>query len=231
MSRFLLVGGTRESFPHLADRSRPQADLEDPLASMYAVRYIQGRARCVHRPGRADPAPHPRRAAARGAERRRARDPAGAPPAHGVEAPPRPPGRRVRVAAHRRPATDLPAGAAAPRGGGRLAGALPAPVGAPPRPPRAAPRRQGDAMTAPFDPGPANTISAEPDGERWTLAFVRDLAHPPTVVWPALTEPDELAQWAPFRPDRPLDHAGPVTIEMIDGDQVEEMPGRVHRVE
>ena len=39
---------------------------------------------------------------------------------------------------------------------------------------------------------------------RWTLIFCRDLRQAPTKVWAALTDPDQLAQWAPFLASRDL---------------------------
>ena len=54
-------------------------------------------------------------------------------------------------------------------------------------------------------------------GDAWTLIFVRDLPHPPGVVWRALTDPAELAQWAPFDADRDLGAPGEVTLTMVDG--------------
>ena len=38
----------------------------------------------------------------------------------------------------------------------------------------------------------------------WTLIFVRELRQAPTVVWAALTSPEELDQWAPFSASRPI---------------------------
>ncbi len=37
----------------------------------------------------------------------------------------------------------------------------------------------------------------EQQGDRWTLTFVRRLAHRPEKVWRALTEPEHLAAWFP----------------------------------
>jgi uncharacterized protein YndB with AHSA1/START domain len=34
-------------------------------------------------------------------------------------------------------------------------------------------------------------------GERWRLTYVRDLQHPPTTVWRAITEPEHLRAWFP----------------------------------
>jgi uncharacterized protein YndB with AHSA1/START domain len=86
-------------------------------------------------------------------------------------------------------------------------------------------------MTAPLDPGPPSTVTATPDGRRWTLAFVRELAHPPESVWVALTEGDQLAQWAPFRGDRDLVEPGPFTVLVLDGEESVEQSGDVVRIE
>ncbi|MGF1427133.1 SRPBCC family protein [Kitasatospora sp. LaBMicrA B282] len=39
----------------------------------------------------------------------------------------------------------------------------------------------------------------EPAGDRWRLRFSRDLAHPPELVWRAVTDPEQLAAWFPHR--------------------------------
>jgi uncharacterized protein YndB with AHSA1/START domain len=82
-----------------------------------------------------------------------------------------------------------------------------------------------------FDPGPLADASVEPSGERWTLVFVRDLRHPPQRVWAALTEPAQLAEWAPFLADRGLDTVGEVTLTMVDGDHRVDLSGAVVRAE
>ena len=66
----------------------------------------------------------------------------------------------------------------------------------------------------------AHAVAAE--GEAWTLVFVRNLDHVPSVVWAALTEPAQLDEWAPFRADRNLAAAGSATLTMVDG--AEEVP-------
>jgi uncharacterized protein YndB with AHSA1/START domain len=86
-------------------------------------------------------------------------------------------------------------------------------------------------MTTPFHPGPLAEVSCHADGERWTLVFVRDLAHPPARVWAALTEPDRLAAWAPFDAERDLASPGDTTLHMRDGDTSVPMPASVLRVE
>jgi len=83
--------------------------------------------------------------------------------------------------------------------------------------------------TADFDPGPLALVERRRDGTRTTLVFRRDLAHPPARVWTALTDPDEVARWAPFRPDRDLGRAGAVVLEMIDGMSDERLASEVTR--
>ncbi len=58
---------------------------------------------------------------------------------------------------------------------------------------------------------------AESTPEGWVLVVVRDLRHPPAAVWAALTEPDQLAAWAPFTAGRDLGTTGEATLSMIDG--------------
>ena len=66
-----------------------------------------------------------------------------------------------------------------------------------------------------YVPGPAAGAEVRKDGEAWTLVLVRDLRHPPALVWEALTEPAHLAQWAPFDADRSLGAVGPVTLSTV----------------
>jgi uncharacterized protein YndB with AHSA1/START domain len=82
-----------------------------------------------------------------------------------------------------------------------------------------------------FEPGPLAPVDLEPDADRWTLVFVRDLRHPPAKVWAALTRKGQLAQWSPFNADRDLDTTGAATLSMIDGDVSEDLPASVRRVE
>jgi uncharacterized protein YndB with AHSA1/START domain len=69
------------------------------------------------------------------------------------------------------------------------------------------------------------------DGQHWTLILTRDLRHAPETVWTALTEPAQLACWAPFEADRDLGATGPATLRMIDGDSATDLPSTVTRVE
>ncbi len=66
-----------------------------------------------------------------------------------------------------------------------------------------------------YAPGPAAAAEVEKDGEKWTLVLVRDLRHPPAMVWEALTEPQHLSEWAPFDADRNLGALGPVQLTTV----------------
>ncbi len=70
-----------------------------------------------------------------------------------------------------------------------------------------------------------------PDGDAWTLVFVRDLRHPPAAVWSALTDPDRLDRWAPFAASRDLGTTGDATLTMVDGAEREDLPATVRRAE
>jgi uncharacterized protein YndB with AHSA1/START domain len=59
-----------------------------------------------------------------------------------------------------------------------------------------------------YAPGTASGAEVRRDGEKWTLVLVRDLVHPPSKVWKALTDPEHLREWAPFDSDRNLGTAG-----------------------
>jgi uncharacterized protein YndB with AHSA1/START domain len=85
-----------------------------------------------------------------------------------------------------------------------------------------------DAM---FNPGELSDIEVQPSGGRWTLVFVKDLRHPPEKVWAALTEPGQIARWAPYTADRNLDSTGDATLTMIDGDNAQDLPASVVRAE
>src|SRR5262249_17856816 len=64
-------------------------------------------------------------------------------------------------------------------------------------------------------PGPAAGADIQKDGEKWTLVLVRELRHPPTLVWEALTDPAHLSEWAPFDADRNMAAAGPVKLSTV----------------
>lgn len=63
-----------------------------------------------------------------------------------------------------------------------------------------------------YRPGPLLRARVDKASDGWTLVLVRDLKHPPDMVWEALTDPAQLAQWAPFDADRSLAAVGPVTL-------------------
>jgi uncharacterized protein YndB with AHSA1/START domain len=65
-----------------------------------------------------------------------------------------------------------------------------------------------------FEPSPVGPVGREPAGDAWTLVFTRDLRHPREKVWAALTDPDHLDAWSPFRPDHDLGRTGPATLTM-----------------
>ncbi|HEY0000448.1 MAG TPA: SRPBCC family protein [Actinoplanes sp.] len=82
-----------------------------------------------------------------------------------------------------------------------------------------------------FNPGPAGDARVVPAGDRWTLIFIRDLRHPPAVVWTALTDPAELDRWAPFAAPHDLGKTGETTLTMVDGDERVDLPATVLRAE
>lgn len=63
-----------------------------------------------------------------------------------------------------------------------------------------------------YTPGPAAKADVRKDGDKWTLILARELRHPPALVWSALTDPKQLAEWAPFDADRDLGSVGPVKL-------------------
>jgi uncharacterized protein YndB with AHSA1/START domain len=60
-----------------------------------------------------------------------------------------------------------------------------------------------------YAPGAATGAQVrKDDGEKWTLILVRELRHSPEKVWEALTDPEQLAEWAPFVADGNLGTTG-----------------------
>jgi uncharacterized protein YndB with AHSA1/START domain len=91
-------------------------------------------------------------------------------------------------------------------------------------------------MTRPDDrgqyrPSPLADATARQDDGRWTLVFVRHFAHSPEAVWAALTDPEELREWAPFDAPRSLAVIGPVTLTMAGGDGTGHFVSEVTRAE
>jgi uncharacterized protein YndB with AHSA1/START domain len=66
-----------------------------------------------------------------------------------------------------------------------------------------------------YAPGPASGATIQKDGEEWTLVLVRDLPHAPAKVWKALTEPEQLREWAPFDSDRNLGVVGTAKLSAV----------------
>jgi uncharacterized protein YndB with AHSA1/START domain len=66
-----------------------------------------------------------------------------------------------------------------------------------------------------YMPGPAAGAEVRKQGDNWTLVMVRDLRHPPAMVWEALTDPAQLREWAPFDADRSLASVGPVKLSTV----------------
>lgn len=66
-----------------------------------------------------------------------------------------------------------------------------------------------------YAPGPASGAEVRKDGDQWTLVVVRDLPHPPTKVWKALTAPEHLREWAPFDSDRNLGTVGAAKLSTV----------------
>ena len=66
-----------------------------------------------------------------------------------------------------------------------------------------------------YAPAPAFGADIRKEGDVWTLVLVRDLHHPPSKVWRALTDPSELREWAPFDADRNLDSIGATRLTTV----------------
>jgi uncharacterized protein YndB with AHSA1/START domain len=66
-----------------------------------------------------------------------------------------------------------------------------------------------------YAPGPASAAQVKKDGEKWTLVLVRELRHAPEKVWQALTDPDQLREWAPFVVDGSLGAVGTVDLTWV----------------
>ena len=66
-----------------------------------------------------------------------------------------------------------------------------------------------------YMPGPAAGAEVKKDGDKWTLVLVRELRHPPAMVWEALTDPAHLREWAPFDADGSLGKVGTVKLTTV----------------
>lgn len=59
-----------------------------------------------------------------------------------------------------------------------------------------------------YTPGPATAAHVEKNGDDWTLVIVKNLRHSAAIVWHAITDPEQLREWAPFDADGNLAAAG-----------------------
>src|SRR5262249_54901571 len=142
----------------------------------------------------------------------------------GVRASPRAARGGLRGSTGRRPAARLPPPPRAVHGIRRLARSVPALLGSPRRrartpsrsdEPGAGETKEPMSNREKYVPGPATGAEIDKQGERWTLILVRELRHPPALVWQALTDPRHLSEWAPFDADRSLAAVGPVKLSTV----------------
>ena len=84
---------------------------------------------------------------------------------------------------------------------------------------------------AEYSPGSAAGAEVRKEGDRWTLVLVRELRHPPAMVWEALTQPEQLRVWAPFDADRTLDTKGPVKLTTVGAPTPQVSETRVTRAD
>lgn len=82
-----------------------------------------------------------------------------------------------------------------------------------------------------YAPGAASGAVIEKEGEKWTLVLVRDLAHPPAKVWHALTDPEQLREWAPFDADRNLGATGTALLTTVGAPKLHVTETRVTRAD
>jgi uncharacterized protein YndB with AHSA1/START domain len=82
-----------------------------------------------------------------------------------------------------------------------------------------------------YAPGATAGAEVRKAGDTWTLVLVRELHHPPSKVWQALTDPAQLREWAPFDADRTLDTTGPVKLSTVAAPTPQVSETRVKRAE
>ena len=82
-----------------------------------------------------------------------------------------------------------------------------------------------------YAPGAASGAEARKEGERWTLVLVRDLPQSPSTVWKALTDPDQLREWAPFDADRDLGAVGTARLTTVGAPTPQVHESRVKRAD
>jgi uncharacterized protein YndB with AHSA1/START domain len=82
-----------------------------------------------------------------------------------------------------------------------------------------------------YAPGAAFGAEIQKDGEKWTLVLVRDLRHPPARVWTALTDPEQIREWAPFDADRSLGTVGTATLSTVGAPKPQVSESQVKRAD
>jgi len=74
-----------------------------------------------------------------------------------------------------------------------------------------------------YTPGAASGAKVQKkEGDTWELILVRELRHPPAKVWKALTNPDDLREWAPYDSDKNLGTVGTATLSTFGAPHVTE---------
>jgi uncharacterized protein YndB with AHSA1/START domain len=82
-----------------------------------------------------------------------------------------------------------------------------------------------------YVPGPASGAHVRKEGEAWTLVLVRDLRHAPAKVWQALTDPEQLREWAPYDASRNLGSTGAATLTTVGAPSAQVSETQVTRAE
>jgi uncharacterized protein YndB with AHSA1/START domain len=87
------------------------------------------------------------------------------------------------------------------------------------------------SIRATYAPSAAFGAEVRKEENKWTLVLVRELRHPPAKVWQALTDPEQLREWAPFDADRSLDTTGLVKLTTVGAPAPHITETRVRRAE
>lgn len=82
-----------------------------------------------------------------------------------------------------------------------------------------------------YNPGPATGARIDKNGDDWTLVLTRELRHSPEKVWDALTDPNQLREWAPFDASRNLGSTGTVQLTTVGAPQPHVTENEITRAE
>ncbi len=82
-----------------------------------------------------------------------------------------------------------------------------------------------------YTPGAGSGARIQKDGDSWTLVLVRELQHAPAKVWRALTEPEQLREWAPFDADKNLGTVGTAMLTTIGSPQPHVTESQIKRAD